>query len=496
MRRAVVVIPSGLTIFNLFFGVFAIIAASRAEFVEAGVYVLLGGICDALDGRVARATNAGSQFGEELDSLVDAITFGLAPAMIMYFAVLNHDGWDWVWVFVFAACAVIRLARFNVEQAGTAKSYFRGLPSPAAGITLASYYWFSQSWLYDYGAIANLKWQVLLRYLMATLGFLMISRVPYPVFPRTGFRNIRAFAALLLVVGAIVLLIMKRFEYFFPLSLIYVVWGPVRTLFGRLFERAQPTVPYDLSEGEDDEELYDEDEEFEPVGSQLPAPRRGHRTESSAAKATTAVSTRESSPRRERAPRADRAERPERTEAERAARREKRDKRSKRDDARSSSVASPPVPLTGEAAEVPDESGDVTRVSIADAIASAVDANQEGGVPVTGDSELARKRKRRRRRGARRERGEGTEGTESAEGAESAESAGSNDSAPEGERNHALETHRPDVQAREERASFASDTADTHSRSPYSEPAPAPSPTPASPPPLPPAAPFKPESSE
>ena len=94
MRRAVILFPSGLTLGNLFFGIFAIIAASRQDFVEAGVYVLLGGACDALDGQVARATNAGTQFGEELDSLVDAITFGLAPGLIMYFAVLNQASWD------------------------------------------------------------------------------------------------------------------------------------------------------------------------------------------------------------------------------------------------------------------------------------------------------------------------------------------------------------------------------------------------------------------
>ena len=125
MRRAVILFPSGLTLGNLFFGIFAIIAASRQDFVEAGVYVLLGGACDALDGQVARATNAGTQFGEELDSLVDAITFGLAPGLIMYFAVFNQASWDWLSVFLFSACAVMRLARFNIEQAGTAKTYFQ-----------------------------------------------------------------------------------------------------------------------------------------------------------------------------------------------------------------------------------------------------------------------------------------------------------------------------------------------------------------------------------
>ena len=150
MRRAVILFPSGLTLGNLFFGIFAIIAASRGEFVAAGVYVLLGGVCDALDGRVARATerrHASSARSSTRSSTRSPS--GSRPAMIMYFAVLNRDGWDWVWSSSSPPCAVLRLARFNIEQAGTAKTYFQGLPSPAAGITLASYYWFSQSWLYN-----------------------------------------------------------------------------------------------------------------------------------------------------------------------------------------------------------------------------------------------------------------------------------------------------------------------------------------------------------
>ena len=307
MRRVVILFPSGFTLGNLFFGVFAIIAASRLEFVAAGVYVLLGGICDAFDGRVARATNAGTEFGEELDSLVDAITFGLAPGMIMYFAVLSRSGWDWVWVFLFAAAAVLRLARFNIEQAGTAKTYFQGLPSPAAGITLASYYWFSQSSLYTYGAIADLKWHVLLRYLMVFLSFLMISNVPYPVFPRTGFRSLRAVGATVLLIGSMVLLLTRRLEYFFPIALIYVAWGPIRWVFSGLFERRQPTIPYDLSEGEDDED--DDEDEFE-LDSQVHATRRSHRVDRAART--------ERTDRTERPERSHRAEREERTEPPRS----------------------------------------------------------------------------------------------------------------------------------------------------------------------------------
>ena len=83
MRRAYVVLPSGLTLANLFCGVFAIVSASRGQFDFAGLLIILGGVADALDGRVARATGSGSRFGSELDSLVDVITFGTAPALIM-----------------------------------------------------------------------------------------------------------------------------------------------------------------------------------------------------------------------------------------------------------------------------------------------------------------------------------------------------------------------------------------------------------------------------
>src|SRR5438067_7962825 len=119
--------PNGLTLFNLFCGVYAIIKAIRGELAEAPTFIVLGGIADALDGRVARATGTGSRFGEELDSLVDAVSFGLAPALIMYFAILSRSNWEWLFVAFYTSCAVMRLARFNVEQAGRKKTHFHGL---------------------------------------------------------------------------------------------------------------------------------------------------------------------------------------------------------------------------------------------------------------------------------------------------------------------------------------------------------------------------------
>jgi CDP-diacylglycerol--serine O-phosphatidyltransferase len=445
MRRAVILFPSGFTLGNLFFGIFAIIAASRLQFTAAGVYVLLGGICDALDGRVARATNSGTEFGEELDSLVDAVSFGLAPAMIMYFAVLNRDGWDWLFVFAFCACAVLRLARFNIEQAGTAKTYFQGLPSPAAGITLASYYWFSQSWLYTYGAVGDLPWHVLLRFIMAALSMLMISNVPYPAFPRMGIRSVRGIGASVLVIGAIVLLASRKLEYFFPIALVYVAWGLARWVFAGLFERRQPTLPYDLSEGEDD----DDDEEFELTASEVHASRQGHRDTASgrmerprerglrperadsetAARPERAPRQPERPERPERAERASRPERPERpaaatrtVDAERP--RDKKKDRAKRPDrverpprqdrpARPDAATTPaPEPVaptpSGPSAITLGQPLEEPLLDDETLIGDEGDGDEletvaESGGPAT-EGAPTRKRKRRRRRGERKDR--------------------------------------------------------------------------------------------
>src|SRR4029078_1436661 len=235
VRRAAPALPNGFTLGNLFFGIFAIVSAAKAEFSEAVLYIVLGGVCDAFDGRVARATGTGSRFGEELDSLVDAISFGLAPALIMYFAVLNRNGWDWIFAFLFVACAVIRLARFNVEQAGRAKKYFHGLPSPAAGMTLATYYWFSQTPLYNQTVLGDLNWTTGLRGLMMVLAFLMISNVSYPAVPTVGFRKISEILGTLAVVGTFIGVLFLRKEFYLPALICYVLYGLAKTvIFGLL----------------------------------------------------------------------------------------------------------------------------------------------------------------------------------------------------------------------------------------------------------------------
>jgi CDP-diacylglycerol---serine O-phosphatidyltransferase len=254
-NRGVIILPNGFTLASLFFGMFAIVAASRGEFDTAGLYIVFGGVCDALDGRVARATGTGSRFGSELDSLVDAITFGLAPAMIMYFAVLNRNGWDWIFAFLFTACAVIRLARFNVEQAGRAKKYFHGLPSPAAGMTLATYYWFSQTSLYNQTVVGDLNWTTGLRGLMMLLAFLMISNVSYPAVPTIGFRKISEILGTLVVVATFIGVLLLRKEFYFPALICYVLYGLAKTvIFGLLGRRHVGDSP-----------VISDDDDLEPI---------------------------------------------------------------------------------------------------------------------------------------------------------------------------------------------------------------------------------------
>ena len=257
-QRAVVALPNGFTLANLFFGIFAIVAAARGEADAAARYIVFGAIADMLDGRIARATNSGSRFGSELDSLVDAISFGLSPALIMYFVVFNRTGWDWIFCFLFTACAVIRLARFNVEQAGKAKTHFTGLPSPAAGLTLATYYWFSQTKLITDTTIANLPWHQMLRFVMLGLGMLMISNVQYAAVPTVGFRSLQGILGSLLVIGTLFGVIFLPKEFFFPALMGYVLFGIVRTVFLGLLER----LPRD----------DDEDDEFDPDDGSAPLP--------------------------------------------------------------------------------------------------------------------------------------------------------------------------------------------------------------------------------
>jgi CDP-diacylglycerol--serine O-phosphatidyltransferase len=254
-----VMLPNGFTLANLFFGVFAIVTAARGDHERAVWYIIIGAVCDAIDGRVARATGTGSRFGEELDSLVDAISFGFAPAILMYFAVLRREGLDFFFVFLFTACAVMRLARFNVEQAGRAKTHFRGLPSPVAGGTLATYYWFSQTALYQQTVISDLPWHTMVRFLIVGLSFLMISNVPYPAMPTFSVKTIRGILGLVVFIGLAYGLIFLPKDFFFPVGMLFVTYGVVAAVVRGLLDR--PQYIEGVVTGEEDDSFDDEDDD-------------------------------------------------------------------------------------------------------------------------------------------------------------------------------------------------------------------------------------------
>ncbi len=252
LQRGVIIIPNAFTIGSLFFGIWAIVSASRGNFEESAWLIVLAGIADMMDGRVARVTKTGSKFGEELDSLVDAISFGVAPALIIYFLFLQDGRWNWIACWIFVSGMVVRLARFNVEQAGHAKVAFHGLPSPAAGMMLASFYPFTRTTFFQ-EHFSGLPWNTVMTGMMVVLSVLMMSHVLYPVVPKFGFRSVRGLITLVAFLAGLVAALTIPRLFFFPALFIYVSYGIVKAVILGLFDRLDdddmdPMLDYDDTE--------------------------------------------------------------------------------------------------------------------------------------------------------------------------------------------------------------------------------------------------------
>ncbi|MFI5280920.1 MAG: CDP-diacylglycerol--serine O-phosphatidyltransferase [Gemmatimonadales bacterium] len=262
MRRAIVILPGAFTTGNLFFGIFAIVEATRGNYAHASWFILAGGVLDGLDGSAARMTRTGTAFGAELDSLVDAVTFGVAPALLVYFHTFRTGEWAWLLSFLFILAVVLRLARFNVEQAGHAKSQFFGLPSPGAGILIASYYPFSQTPFFAAHLASILGTPLALAVMMVGCSLLMVSHVPYPTAPRPGIKSAKGLLtmAAILVTAALVLYVPAYFV--FPALAVYVVAGVLRAVLLGLLERRPEREPLT-------DELEEEDDAGRPVDDEL-----------------------------------------------------------------------------------------------------------------------------------------------------------------------------------------------------------------------------------
>lgn len=262
LQRGIVILPSAFTLGNLFLGIWAIVSAARGDFLFAGWLIVLAAIADMFDGRIARFTATGSAFGEELDSLVDAVSFGVAPALVFYFLFLGDGGWGWTLSFIYIVAAIVRLARFNIEQAGTAKAAFHGLPSPTAGVTIATYHAFTQSDFFR-AHLSHLPVPQIGAWLLIGVALLMVSNVLYPVVPRFSPRTWGGRLAIVLALASLVAAFTVPELYFFGMSLFYITFGLVRTVLAGFDERLPDRDPL-LDEDDDDEVREVEYDEINP----------------------------------------------------------------------------------------------------------------------------------------------------------------------------------------------------------------------------------------
>ena len=233
-RKGIYLLPNLFTSAALFAGFFAIIAAINGDFAAAGLAIFFGQLLDGLDGRVARMTNTQSRFGQEFASLSDMVTFGLAPAIIVFMWCLSDLGkLGWAVAFLYVASAAIRLARFNAAADTADSRYFSGLASPPAATLVASAVWLG----YDLGYTASslpFALVITMAILTAAVGFLMIANVRYHSFKGINFSSRVSVAALLLFILLIGLIATDPPKVLFSLACSYAFSGPVATLWQRL----------------------------------------------------------------------------------------------------------------------------------------------------------------------------------------------------------------------------------------------------------------------
>ncbi|SLM32960.1 CDP-diacylglycerol--serine O-phosphatidyltransferase [Desulfamplus magnetovallimortis] len=254
-KKSIYVLPNLFTSMNIFCGFYAVLSAVDGRFTDAAVAIIIGAVFDLLDGKIARATNTSSQFGVEYDSLADLITFGLAPALVMYLWALKPLGrLGWLAGFLFMACGALRLARFNTAAAsGSSSSYFQGLPIPAAaGMNVSVVLFFSRI------NIDPASSKVFILLMLYLLSFLMVSSIKYYSFKKTGLFKSMKFNKLVAIVLMLVLIAYEPGVALFVGMLIYVCSGPVYSLF--LMSHSTRSV-IDDDEHEDEADMPDEAEE-------------------------------------------------------------------------------------------------------------------------------------------------------------------------------------------------------------------------------------------
>lgn len=226
-RRGVYLLPALFTLGNLLCGFFCIIQSSRGKFAEAALLIVYAGILDALDGRVARLTGTASEFGVQLDSMADIVSFGLAPSLLAYYwALTPFRRVGWLIAFLFVVCAATRLARFNIQTATADKRWFAGLPSPAAAGLVATL-------VYAVVEPPQERWAIgLVAAVVVAAAALMVSRFRYRSFKDVGQRRRLPSLAVLMIAVMLVIFLSEPRYTLVAAAATYALSAPVAYLFG------------------------------------------------------------------------------------------------------------------------------------------------------------------------------------------------------------------------------------------------------------------------
>jgi CDP-diacylglycerol--serine O-phosphatidyltransferase len=226
MKRGIYILPSIFTLGNIFCGFYAIISVLNNHFQAAAIAILVAGILDALDGRVARLTKTCSKFGVEFDSLADLISFGMAPGILIYMWALRPFGRiGWLASFLFVVCGALRLARFNCQVNTSESKSFTGLPIPAAAGTISSFIILNQ---FLFGP--DVRKPILIVILAYAMAFLMVSTIRYRSLKQLNLREKRPFHVLVMILLILLVVAAEPRVMCFILFLGYVISGPVEMI--------------------------------------------------------------------------------------------------------------------------------------------------------------------------------------------------------------------------------------------------------------------------
>lgn len=226
-RKGIYILPNLFTLAALFGGFYAIVMAMNGHFDNAAVGVFAAMVLDSLDGRVARMTNTQSAFGEQMDSLSDMVSFGAAPALIMYEWALKGLGkWGWVAAFVYCSCAALRLARFNTNIGVVDKRFFQGLPSPAAAALITGFIWVMDDLGFE--GVKNIGWLAWTAFgLTWYAGLTMVTNIPFYSFKDVSFKRTVPFIVIVAIALGIAVINIHPPMVLFAMFVCYGVSGYV-----------------------------------------------------------------------------------------------------------------------------------------------------------------------------------------------------------------------------------------------------------------------------